>query len=396
MKKILLASLMLVTIQLHAETLDGAFFNVSSGSNLSLNISTTIPNYYYSSAGIKINSKEYGLAGVGTECTLASNGYCLFGVSDTNPVNISLVGEPGIVDFTLCLQANGPSNCQNYSVGFSSYLYVTNFTSVVSVCPVLSNGTFGTCQDSGQSAYINEAVAIALNDENTLAYVVDYGASKILVFPVNPANGTFGAPLQEFAFDFSYGGITFNASGNILYITNYNTSSVDLCTLNANGTINTCTESSLGAIIPDPVGITLNEAGTFAYIPDQDSGSNIVYVCAIGMDGDFTSCISSGVTFDDPTTVALNEDQTIAYVTNYGGSYVSVCLINPADGTFSSCENSVFDTLDAPWGIVRNDTANLIYVSSGSNIGVCSVDLVSCDLIGDATFGFTVGLFISY
>lgn len=111
MKRTLAYVIALVTLVItHSSRADNTFFNVSAGgvpANLSitlclngnspiscqiytvsatnLNITTTIPNHTYPTAGIKVNTPGYGLSG----CTPISNGYCLFSVSDVLPAAIS-------------------------------------------------------------------------------------------------------------------------------------------------------------------------------------------------------------------------------------------------------------------------------------------------------------------
>lgn len=55
-------------------------------SALNLNIRTTIPNHVYPAAGIKVNTPGYSWSG----CTPYNNGYCLFSVSNTSPIQIAL------------------------------------------------------------------------------------------------------------------------------------------------------------------------------------------------------------------------------------------------------------------------------------------------------------------
>lgn len=59
-----------------------------------LTVYTTIPNHLYSAAGIKINTPGHSIAGIGVVCTLISNGYCLFSVSDTSPASFFIVVPP--------------------------------------------------------------------------------------------------------------------------------------------------------------------------------------------------------------------------------------------------------------------------------------------------------------
>ena len=92
----------------------GLFFNAIINSN-TLNISTVTQNHTYSAAGIKINTPGYSIA---TGCASITNGYCLFSVSDSSPTHIIIYNPTtgsGIVNFSLCLDGNGPLSCQNYT-----------------------------------------------------------------------------------------------------------------------------------------------------------------------------------------------------------------------------------------------------------------------------------------
>ena len=91
----------------------GLLFNVIINSN-TLNINTAIQNNTYPTAGIRINTPGYSVA---TGCTSIANGYCVFSVSDTSPAHIIIHGPTagsGTVDFTLCLNGQGPLSCQDY------------------------------------------------------------------------------------------------------------------------------------------------------------------------------------------------------------------------------------------------------------------------------------------
>src|SRR5579871_4673250 len=104
-------STMLMLFIMQRSLADGLFFNVIAGgvpanlsvilcldgnaplscqnypiTALSLSINSTVPNHTYPNAGIKVNTSGYTLAG----CTLNSQGYCLFSVSDTTAATISI------------------------------------------------------------------------------------------------------------------------------------------------------------------------------------------------------------------------------------------------------------------------------------------------------------------
>ncbi len=57
--------------------------------NLNLNITTTIPNHTYTTAGIKLKTPGYSLTG----CTMIKNGYCLFTVSNNTVATINITAN---------------------------------------------------------------------------------------------------------------------------------------------------------------------------------------------------------------------------------------------------------------------------------------------------------------
>ena len=71
-------------------------YNVSA---LILNVLTTIPNHTYPFAGIKINTPGYAVSG----CSLQSNGYCLFSVSNTKAAILPVTAptcQPSVINFS--------------------------------------------------------------------------------------------------------------------------------------------------------------------------------------------------------------------------------------------------------------------------------------------------------
>ena len=101
------------------------FFNVSA-SGTTLTINTTIPNHIYTNAGIKINSP--GNFSPASGCTMQSNGYCTFSVSNTSSATIPINGSTATMNFSLCLNGLGPLSCQSYSVGLNGPLYYASTT----------------------------------------------------------------------------------------------------------------------------------------------------------------------------------------------------------------------------------------------------------------------------
>ncbi len=91
------------------------FFNVTSTVD-TLSINTT-NNTFYNTAGIKIKTPFVNIANPGVNCTMASNGYCIFSVGGQSATQITMAGlGSSVVDFALCLNGHGALSCQNYQV----------------------------------------------------------------------------------------------------------------------------------------------------------------------------------------------------------------------------------------------------------------------------------------
>lgn len=96
-------------------------------SNNSLSIRSTVPGHTYSNACIKVNTPGHRLRDPGVDCTQASNGCCLFSVSDTSPKNITLT--PTVPELLLygITGAGSPSNpnslyIMNTNTGLGSFM----------------------------------------------------------------------------------------------------------------------------------------------------------------------------------------------------------------------------------------------------------------------------------
>ena len=376
------------------------YYNVSA---LTLSILTTIPNHTYSFAGIKINTPGFTPQG----CTPISNGYCLFSVSYATPARIFISknsGYPiggtisGLTTNGLVLQNNGADNLTvasgatsfqfstpvafggSYNVtvqqqptgltctagnGSGTHVmanvtnvsitchaptaYVTNLSdNTVSICPVNSDGSLGTCTTSTGNGTFSLPNGISLNSSGTFAYVGNASTSTISICPVNSdgslgtcttssGNGTFNGP----------NAVVINPAGTFIYVPNFNVSTVSICSVNSDGSLSTCTPSSGNGTFNIPTGISLNSSGTFAYI--TNSGNNTVSICPVNNNGSLGACTVNA----DPTFNFSNGFAACLFMsstTNYGyipndspNNTISICPINPANGTLGSCTVSTGD-----------------------------------------------------
>jgi hypothetical protein len=187
-------------------SLSGRFFNLSYIGN-ELSFTTATPAWFYQFAGISSLTSGFNFL----NCTPSDNGFCLFSVSDTLSGTATLRGPAVQPTFKLCLNGIGNTySCESLSMG-DRFAYVANFNnSTVSLCPINSNGTLGTCTAS------------------------------------NPGT-TFSGPFA----------ITLNAAGTLAYVANDSNNTVSLCPINSNGTLGTCTASNPGTTFSGPAGIVL-------------------------------------------------------------------------------------------------------------------------------------------
>ncbi|MDR3476412.1 MAG: hypothetical protein P4M14_00090 [Gammaproteobacteria bacterium] len=98
-----------------------------TASAVNFSITTTIPNHTYPAAGIKINTPGYTPTG----CTMSSNGYCLFTVSNTNAATISATSpacQPDVMVFSPAVtKVNNPlGNTSNAAQQFTINMTMCN------------------------------------------------------------------------------------------------------------------------------------------------------------------------------------------------------------------------------------------------------------------------------
>ena len=237
----------------------------------------------------------------------------------------------------------------------------------------------------------NDPLNVKETNGRAFAYVTDEADSTVNLCLVNPdgligtcsnlgnPGGTFNEPT----------GITLNHTGTMAYVANgiFNTAnSVSFCSILADGGFSTCKDS--GSIFNVPTSITLNKAGTMAYVTNSASNSTIVSICTIITDGVFGTCVgsgNSGIPFNKPFGIAINNEGTIAYVTNAGSGKVSRCPIKPS-GTFGNCEYEALYPGAQPYGIALNSGGTIAYIVDGNNADT----VFACPITPTGSFGICI------
>ncbi|HAT6978717.1 TPA: hypothetical protein F8R96_09525 [Legionella pneumophila] len=178
----------------------GLFFNVlATGSVLTIN--TTIPNHTYSNAGISVRTPGYQLTGLGRDCQLNTNGYCLFTVSDRQTAQISISGPSGTVQVVLCLNGAGALSCQNYYVHIDNFLFtVGTYESGGIISPIFYRST-----DFGATWQGPLFLTVPAGATNNKANSISCSKSGLVCSTVG--NIFIGGTNQSFAWSTSDGGI---------------------------------------------------------------------------------------------------------------------------------------------------------------------------------------------
>lgn len=254
------------------------------------------------------------------------------------------------------------------------HLYVTNLWTQLDECTIGAGGALSTCARTPASGGPTYPSGIAFNG-NT-AYVTDFDHGAIDVCAVNTdgslascsAYANFPANWQPWALTVATAG-----NGNTyLYATDENSlyGSVQQCLLGSDGSISSCAQTASGIVWGDGLAI----GGGHAYIAAL-IGSYVVEVCDYNSDGTISGCASTGSGFDFPTGVAING--SYVYVVNEQANNVSVCAIG-ASGVLSACSTSALPggTYDPNWVVFSGTTQAYIDDNVG-NLWLCSVDAVT-------------------
>lgn len=295
--------------------------------------------------------------------------------SNTSALAILSTGFATVVGFgmsNITAELNVMSNTAMMSSVFA-YVSSINNTSL-SVCPVNTDNSFGTC--STTVASFTSPRGVALNPARTFAYVANSGSDNIRWCSVNN-NGTLSGCANTGTGLDGPSGIVIAPSNNFAYITNLTSGELVSCAIGGGGALSSC--AAQGSVFTNPIGIALNSAGTHAYIT---SSPDAVTVCDVPGDGTLNCDVSpTGSGFNNPQGIVINNSNTIAYIVNTTGLNVSMCTI-ASNGRFNSCTNAL--TLSGvAFGITLNSSGTIAYITEGTTVLMCVIN-------NDGTFGACV------
>lgn len=197
-------------------------------------------------------------------------------------------------------------------------------------------------------SYSSSTGQLALNHEETLAYIVDSSNNGVLACPISS-----GVIIDDCVNTNASGGssglvqIALNQNDSVAYIGAFY-DGVLKCNVNGTSFFSCSLITGDGTIsFTNSTGVALNNDGTKLYVAQDYNSVKKVYVCSTTMNGDnFSHCAVAYDQFSQALwAITLNASNTVAYISNdsaTANSYTYTCAISETDGTFSGCTNSTF------------------------------------------------------
>ncbi len=251
-----------------------------------------------------------------TQCTLSVTGALENCTQATSPVingpaGIALNGTQAYIgerDGTIALcntGSTGLSGCvseptggdQTEMVAFDGNVaFISNQgTSTVETGTVAAVGTLYGCTTAmNVTPFLTAPSELAFQGTNL--YIPNANAPDMTICPVTA--GVIGACANT-ALDSLAEKVVFSGTG--AYLPMPTLSSVERCSVGADGSISGCMDSGAGAVFNRPFGMTL--FGGFAYVVDR--GSNTISQCTVAANGQLGACVVSGTGLNDPIDIAI-------------------------------------------------------------------------------------------
>jgi len=319
------------------------------------------------------NNVSINTTGCGATFNLASGSSCTLSLKITGTVNAQdsdvnnhlFVCLPGR---KTCIGTNQPLNVQELKT--PAYIYAGS---------TASSGLLSQCFIDPETGFVAGSLPI--------------NPSVTTTCPSTGTGVTFTSPQW----------IAFTASGQQVYITDADASTIWLCNVNTETAQFTNCQNSTASGFTAPAGIALNTAGTQAYV--ADATKNQVFLCNVNIyTGILSGCADSGAgaIFSEPGGIAITPDNATAFIANRSSTTISGCSINASTGQLSSCSTTggfveAFDLVIAPAGVAQG---TLVYVTDNATlkIKVCTIsgNTLNCSTVNSYTFNTGTNLYDNY
>lgn len=413
------------TIRLAANSSTSVIYTVKNNTkspmkNLSIDANYEVPN---NSVTLNVTSTSCGQP-------LAAGASCTFNLliqANARPAQVLLM--PKVCDYhaTTCSVPISSDRMTVTTGGTGhSIAYIANAGSnTLSICPINTDGSLGTCTVSTGGGTFNGPFGVAVNAEGTALFVANSNTNTISICNIiqdglgtigtcttSTGNGTFNYPVGD----------ALNPAGTYLYVANNGTTPpfVSICPIiNNNGSysLGTCTTALGNGTFGTGFGlqgVTFNADGTFAYFP----ADSWVSMCPVQQAGAaIGTCTKlTDPTFINPQGVSFNSSGTYAYVGNFlsfphiHSGTVSICpVLQNGSGTFGPCTssngNGTFDFFfNDEIGLWMSSPTNIGYIPNNGNntISICPINMTTFGLdtcttsLGNGTFNQPTAMALSY
>ncbi len=384
------------------EPITGLFFNtVSSGARLI--ITTRVPNHpkIYPQAGIQILTPGFALSDPANECSSYNSrtGMCIFPVGNTVPKVISITTTATgvvlneIVNVKLCLDGVGQLTCQHYTHRGNQFLttqraYVVTSSQnaadqgYVSVCDLLNAGAdFGTCVESA-SPVLKSPQAITFNAQGNMAYLTNFGDGSVANCSLDPATGLFASchsnptgiptPSSNPSGRSILGSVA--VGPNYVYVPYFENNSLQIWSLNLDGSFKVKTPFSdvsfsgpnSATLSPNLKWVYVANSGTYNSGTQQYTGNTISFCEVNGSSLNTCNFYMDLIHFKGPLSVSFNALGSHIYVANANDSTVTVCDVDQFFGVISNCADSTGSFL---FGTVTEGPVSNMFMQSGLDYG---------------------------
>ena len=296
-----------------------------------------------------------------------------------------LVTGVAIGSSSITASYNGFMNSATFNV--TTFAYFSNGNSVVSFCPVNSDGSLATCNTTAENTFLSSYAVQSSNDQ-TAMYISDQNAGSVFYCPIQ-GDGSLGACIGNTIGVASPTGLALNSAGTQMYVA-YEGADVMLCSVNGSS-ITGCTAT--GTNFNGAYSVAVNPAGTFAYVMNIFNG--VVSSCAINSDGTFGTCNIAANNFFDAFNVAVNPTGTTLYISSTTNGGLFYCPIN-SDGSLGTCNQT--SPASNPNATAFNTSNTFAYIADPNSGGVyyCSVNndgtLSNCNTTSSPGTAFGVAL----
>jgi DNA-binding beta-propeller fold protein YncE len=275
----------------------------------------------------------------------------------------------GLLDYTLTIVPNSIQRPLNWDIsadvgsGYNNVYVVNAGSNSISYCPLNDDGTFG-------SGSVDSTTC-------TPVPILDDTSTNILNNPW---------------------GMTFDPTGEYVYISNQGDNSVSFCPVTGPGEMGTC-EKLTDVTFLQPYGMSVNvvESGNLLYVANK-LGNNIS-ICGINGDGTLAPCTTApagdevlGIT---PEDIVVINNGGLALIANTLTNNISIMEIDDF-GNLIFVENRTDPTLNGPTSLAPG--LNNVYVSNGGNNTVAICNGTNCAPMADDANGLLAdpaGLFIA-